>query len=178
MKEFVEKLIKRLNEKSKWVAYGNRDRDIGMTHKVVPFSDISDIVNELAEEYKATFMEKLLEAKRNCGEDSDCSECIFGQVQDRCYFAELQIKGGNNGWILCSERLPEEFEDIYIDGKLIDSDDRQSYKSVFGKTEQKNCFYGYYHNGKFFGYTEEGVFWRIDAIAWQPLPQPYKEEGE
>ena len=117
MKEFIEKLIKRLNEKSKWVAYGNRDRDIGMTHKVVPFSDIIDIVNELVEGYKATFMEELLEAKRNCGEDSDCLECIFGQVQDRCYLSELQIEGGNNGWIPCSERLPETNESVLCQAK-------------------------------------------------------------
>lgn len=52
MKEFIDKLISRLNKKARWVAYSAWDRDIGMTHKVVPFSDLREIVNELAEEYK------------------------------------------------------------------------------------------------------------------------------
>ena len=52
MKEFIDKLISRLNKKARWVAYSAWDRDIGMTHKVVPFSDLREIVNQLAEEYK------------------------------------------------------------------------------------------------------------------------------
>lgn len=56
MKEFIDKLISRLNKKARWVAYSAWDRDIGMTHKVVPFSDLREIVNQLAEEYKVSEM--------------------------------------------------------------------------------------------------------------------------
>ena len=66
-----------------------------------------EIVKQTAAEHNESLMKELLEAKKHCGEDSDCSECIFGQVNDRCYLQELQI-GNRNGWIPCSERLPEE----------------------------------------------------------------------
>lgn len=123
MKEFIEKLIKRLNEKSKWVAYGNRDRDIGMTHKVVPFSDISDIVNELAEEHKG-------------------------------------------GWIPCSERLPEDCSDVicttHLKGYAVMNVVVLWYNAKLRKW--MNC-------------DDEVVDDNLEVIAWQPLPEPYKEEG-
>lgn len=78
----------------------------------------------------------------------------------------------NNGWIPCNERLPEEWEYIYITGSI---KNKSSYKNIFGKPESTDCFYGYYHDGKFYGYTEEGVFWLLNAKAWQPLPEQYKE---
>lgn len=44
----LESVIEQLEEKSKWVAYNNWDRDIGMTHKVVPFGDIVEILKSAA----------------------------------------------------------------------------------------------------------------------------------
>ena len=103
MKEFVEKLIGRLEEqKSDW----NYDYN-------VPINDAIEIVNQLAEEY-------------------------------------------NNGWIPCSERLPEEKGDYLVtcnDGKV-----------------------------RVWWFVVEGDFkcWlrgvnQLEPIVWQPLPEPYKK---
>lgn len=124
-------------------------------------------------EFIEKLIEKLIRDKR-IGRKT--FEAIIEDIKE--VSEEYKMSEMPTDWIPCSERLPDEYEDIYISGELIDSYDGQSYKSVFGETEQKDCFYGYYHNGEFFGYTEEGVFWRIDAIAWQPLPAPYKKGCE
>ena len=65
----------------------------------------------------------------------------------------------NDGWIPCSERLPEE-----------------SLNSVIGWDEYRNrCCFVQYINGRFvLGNDIDSV----KIIAWQPLPSPYKPKGE
>ena len=64
----------------------------------------------------------------------------------------------NNGWIPCSERLPEECTEVLVSVKEIDD-------SFYTRTS----------------WVQDGV-WVIKktplqptVIAWQPLPEPYKE---
>lgn len=59
----------------------------------------------------------------------------------------------NNGWILCSERLPEE-----------------SLNSVIGwdAYRQRCCFVQYYNGRWNLGNNDESV----NIIAWQPVPVP------
>lgn len=174
MKEFVDKLIERLKE----ISIPIYDKDVKAEGEVI-YTDIAiNTINELAEEYKATFMEELLEAKRNCGEDSYCSECPFGQVQDRCYLAELQIEGGNNGWIPCSERLPKEHDSIFAECKGTNKWN----EAMFEKISDDVNVTVKYENGTVKTMTTHTIDgkWKIDSIvkceviAWQPLPQPYK----
>ena len=40
----VEKVVEEAKEISRYVAYGNYDRDIGMTHRVVPFDALEKIL--------------------------------------------------------------------------------------------------------------------------------------
>ena len=64
---------------------------------------------------------------------------------------------GSNGWIPCSERLPEEDTTViacFSNGLVTEL--------VF----YNGIFHGTY------GYTEKMI------IAWQPLPQPYQPKGE
>lgn len=103
-----------------------------------------------------SFMKELIEAKEYCGEESDCSECIFGQDENICYLQDLQID--NNGWISCSERLPEESIEVLVSVREVDGD---NYTTT--------------------SWVQEGI-WVIKktpliptVIAWQPLPEPYKE---
>lgn len=63
----------------------------------------------------------------------------------------------SNGWIPCSERLPETFE--------------PKAKAYLTTNEDGMIGVSYYHHGWSNGY--ESVF---DVIAWQPLPEPYREE--
>lgn len=104
MKEFVEKLIGRLN--NEYLKYNDGDWNSAIDESI-------KIVNELAEEY-------------------------------------------NNGWIPCSERLPEE------DGYYLIT----------------IRFY-HLHNLVVMGCNFEDGKWLYmdgddEVLAWQPLPQPYK----
>lgn len=106
MKEFVEKLISRLEEEvtaTKTKCPVNVEFDIGI-YKAI------EIVNQLAEEY-------------------------------------------NNGWIPCSEKLPEE-------GKAVLTCDKDGWISV-----RINMKYNGKKNDFECGYYE----------AWMPLPEPYKK---
>lgn len=64
-----------------------------------------------------------------------------------------------DNWILCNERLPETFE--------------PEAKAYLTTNEDGMIGLSYYHHGWSNGY--ESVF---DIIAWQPLPEPYREEQE
>ena len=72
---------------------------------------------------------------------------------------KLRKERNNNGWIPCKERLPETFE--------------PKAKAYLTTNEDGMIGVSYYHHGWSNGY--ESVF---DVIAWQPLPEPYREEQE
>lgn len=123
------------------------------------FEVIFGIVKDFASENNNRWIEQLLEAKKNCGEDSDCSECPFGQIEDRCILQELQIEK-DNGWISVEDRLPESGVHVLCYGK-----------NSLGSLKYEVSVY-----------AEEIDCWMCskiaDVIAWQPLPElpaPYKK---
>ena len=65
----------------------------------------------------------------------------------------------NNGWIPCSERLPENIFTVIIQVK-----------------EMKKPTFGWYENITGWILTEQDLELKyFTVIAWQPLPEPYKE---
>jgi hypothetical protein len=169
MKEFIDKLIAKLEERQDKYAFIKSEDDYALGEFNACEYAINTI-NELAEEHincdASSDMEKLVEAKEYCSEYSDCSECTFSQIQDRCILAELQIKGGNNGWIACSERLPEESNDYlvtqYNENAIDDYCDGYRVSTIF--FDDKN---GWWDD------IDDMFGWSI--IAWQPRPDTYKE---
>lgn len=132
--------------------------------------------------YGGGWIEKLLEAKKNCGEDSDCSKCPFGQIEDRCILNELQIESENNGWISVEDRLPEDY-------------DNRFYMCIVENHEEDLPMFCQYDEEYGFGFWrdiyDEHTLGFVDSefktneelgyekvIAWQPLPTPYQPEGE
>lgn len=174
MKEFIDKLIGRLEEakeKHQPTINGKTTmRDLEVYKMTIGYA--ISIVNELAEEYKTSYMDELVEARRNCSEDSDCSQCLFGQIKDRCILAELQIDFDvkkNNDWIPCSERLPSREEYQKCNGQFIVSDGNRTYATYFDIYDTLK-----------FGEPTMDKF-KVDkcVIAWMPLPAHYQQkEGE
>ena len=75
---------------------------------------------------------------------------------ERVYGAEEY----NNGWIACSERLPDDF------------------MSMKYLTTVKGHFYSeinYYCVANHKWFSSAKTTKEVDVIAWQPLPEPFKE---
>ena len=68
------------------------------------------------------------------------------------------VDAKNNGWIPCSERLPERCISVLIQDKE---------KIVIGFCDTDNKWYGIY-----------GSIILGNVIAWQPLPPEYEPKGE
>lgn len=129
MKEFIEKLIGRLEEYQGKVTLrcGNRgDFDF------MEVEAVKQIVNQLAEEYKEINIPTI-----------DAGELL------------------GNGWIPCSERLPEVEADVLLSLRSLDV-----YTGFRANTE--GCFY----------VEGEGYVEFENVLAWKPLPAPYQPKGE
>lgn len=77
------------------------------------------------------------------------------------------INVGNNGWIPCSERLPEEPEE-----GLTDIDECDEYIVMIKDADIPTAL-NYAGNGEWY---RDGNYYNV--VAWQPLPEPYKQKGE
>ena len=131
MKEFIEKLIGRLEEETYDMEICEEQFDMNspyfmdVEYKMVKFDDVKEIVNQLAEEY-------------------------------------------NNGWIPCSERLPDNDDEVlcWYEYRIMQGTHVGEMKRTYG--------IGYYFNRfkHWGGEVSCGVDCKV--IAWQPLPEPYK----
>ena len=108
-------------------------------------------------------IEKLEEKRRryfltiaNTGDEKlDCAYEYVGDALDKAIeIVKQEAEKYNNGWIPCSEQLPENSNNILI--CLSDG-----YVNV-----------GYYSSKEF---RDMNSYLYKDVIAWQPLPEPYKE---
>ena len=138
MKEFVEKLKKRLGEqKGNEEVYCMQEDKRLVRHWNNGIDNTIEIINELAEEYSADTPQK-----------------------------------SANGWIPCSERLPE--DDEYV---LCWYEYRIMQGTCVGEMNQTYGI-GWYskHSKTWVGEVSVGVDCKV--IAWQPLPQPYHKQEE
>lgn len=72
---------------------------------------------------------------------------------------------GTNGWIPCSERLPEEYGDYLV--CWTDITRGQYYEIV-----------EYEPNNGWIGDIPQSFEGKYSVIAWRPLPEPYKESED
>ncbi|WP_411331933.1 hypothetical protein [Mediterraneibacter gnavus] len=78
--------------------------------------------------------------------------------------------GKNDGWIPVEERMPTKEEFLKDDGRFILDDGNRRYQGLFD-----------IYDGKFkFSRHISGIHYELFedkcVIAWQPLPEPYKQE--
>lgn len=142
------------------------------------------IVQEVAEEYKGDMKHNLAEmyAKNMVDYGVDVTKAWQTATQQLCALEKAYIRGRqyerdrfielrkeyNNGWIPCSERLPE------IDGNTSDI------VLVCGSNGfQYMAFWCDDLKWRFCecGMAKNPILW-TEIVAWQPLPEPYKESDE
>ena len=74
----------------------------------------------------------------------------------------------NDGWIPVEERLPEDNHKGIYDMQLVTLEDGEVCRGVYNNREKE-----------WWTRKQEGERWytnKHNVIAWQPLPEPYKEE--
>jgi hypothetical protein len=111
------------------------------------------------------FIEKLI-SKLKAGIDKECVSSVPKiRLCDAISLVNELAEEYNNGWIACSERLPEEDKPV-----LFCTKDKKISQGV------RVSYYGHQrYNLDAIG----KICWDSDSIiAWQPLPEPYKEGGE
>lgn len=83
---------------------------------------------------------------------------------------ESLVEAKNNGWIPCSERLPDTEDDVLVWYEY--------YR--YGSYNRLYQTYGisYMYDGKWSNFVNGQSGWhQLRIIAWQPLPAQYKEGG-
>ena len=98
--------------------------------------------------------------------DIDNAPTVFPICEDKaCKYRANERP--QDRWIPVSERLPEERGIYLVTEKVFAIDDRNHRGKFKIKTEQVGFYDGKWDRAYFF-----------EVIAWQPLPEPYKEGGE
>lgn len=148
-----------------WTSLSNYNQD--MTYSEIPSLDIVDVYASSA--YSANTPTKLLwERKKH-------KEVTMQEIEEN-FGCKVKIVGNeeehNDGWIPCTERLPENDDDV-----LCWYEYRIMQGTHEGEMNQKFEI-GYYN--KYFkrwgGEVSSGRDCKV--IAWRPLPEPYKEDEE
>ena len=123
--------------------------------------------------------EKILERLRGLAENygrlqlgfSDSVEIIVGKEQAIDLAIEIVQEVAEeykDGWIPCSERLPYEGQDVLV---WFEYFRYGNYNRLF-----QTMGISYVYNGKWSGFVNGSSGWsQLRIMAWQPLPEPYKE---
>lgn len=148
-----------------WINLSKYNQD--MTHSEIPSLDIVDVYASSV--YSADTPTKLL------WERKEYKEVTMQEIEEK-FGGKVKIVGNeeehNDVWIPCSERLPENDDDV-----LCWYEYRIMQGTHEGEMNQKFEI-GYYN--KYFkrwgGEVSSGRDCKV--IAWRPLPEPYKEGEE
>ena len=179
MQAVFEKIIEKLNSKKAYFqrfyeCEGKSEHDADLNKSTqLAFDDAIEIVKQEAEQYEECY--------------KDCGKCeAYNKEKYHCpKFCKViketvkEIEENYNGWISCSDRLPDSDKNKYIVQKTNgiidilgftkDAYKLSRYDFAEYKGKKKQLFYGYDSE---YGYIE----WECEA--WQPLPQPYQQKGE
>ena len=99
----------------------------------------------------------------DCENGMDCNMCIMDKAKEIVQEVEKEY---NNGWIACSDRLPEEPFGCLVTVMDCEPSTQTDFENILP------YFVGYDGHSWNDADGEEIPF---EVIAWMPLPEPYKE---
>lgn len=119
--------------------------------------------------------------KQDCDDVNDCTLCVWDKaieiVKQEAEKFGTDINVGSNGWIPCSERLPEEsgyylvtYHD-WSDGNFLPKYDDTYVRRLHYQISEH--FVGWNYPKNVDDRAENDC--HKEVIAWQPLPEPFKE---
>ena len=119
--------------------------------------------------------------KQDCNDVNDCTLCVWGKaieiVKQEAEKFDTDINVVSNGWIPCSERLPEEsgyylvtYHD-WSDGNFLPKYDDTYVRRLHYQISEH--FVGWNYPKNVDDRAENDC--HKEVIAWQPLPEPFKE---
>lgn len=168
MNKAFEKILERLDGDS-FLTTNDDGETNELSIKVVSFEDAKKIVQEVAEEYN----EKLVSID-DVGYMLDNIQMSGNETWMDYYrkalkgLCELSGKEYNGGWIPCSERLPKEGENVLVWYEYFRYGNYNRLYQTIGIS--------YTYRGEWSGFVDGSSGWTdLKIIAWQPLPEPYKE---
>ena len=108
----------------------------------------------------------MLEATRYIAQDDSAAELIRTRIWNKALHKAKQIvqevvEEYNNGWIPCSERLPE--------------DDYICIVTVEYPNNETVVDYGWFDRKSVCWFVGTQEFRTSNILAWQPLPEPFKD---
>ena len=101
-----------------------------------------------------------------CEHFSDCLKCAEEHEQLAEWLEELKALREHTTWIPCSERLPEEAFGCLVTVMDCEPSTQTDFENILP------YFVGY--DGETWNDADGNVI-PFEVIAWQPLPEPYKE---
>ena len=114
---------------------------------------------------KKQYFQKFYEADGKTEEDEYINKATQLAFDDAKNIVQKVAEEYNNGWISCSERLPEEYGDYLV--WWTDITRGQYYEIV-----------EYEPNNGWIGDIPQSFEGKYSVIAWRPLPEPYQPKGE
>ena len=108
----------------------------------------------------------MLEDTKDIEHDDSVAEVVSTRIWNKAIHRTKQIVNEvaeeyKDGWIPCSEKLPELRQDVLVTVKYTGFMGMHGYWIKTGHMEAENDWWGDCAGG--------------EVIAWQPLPEPYKE---
>ena len=157
MQEVFEKIIEELKSEAKmWEDSGTEYKDKCEIAVGRGLRNAIEIVKHEAEKYNNGHF-----GCNTNGEHEKCNGCGLTDCKNRnkIWFG---VSDDNNGWIPCSERLPEGRQDVLVCFDNIDG-----------------CIIAWYApNGRAWRNSSTDNICKAEPIAWMNLPAPYQPKGE
>lgn len=155
MKEFIEKLIERLEEETQYVDLSNSSSPVRCVVKAIHPQKVIEIINQLAEEYNQNSDQDLMIV-----ESLPSLYPMMQPFEVEAIHRVVERTKDNNGWIPCSE-LPEE-NGMYL-CTVFHADDYVVWIMRF-------------NDGEFLK-PDDVEDWNYELLAWMPIA-PYQPKGE
>ena len=143
-------------------------------------SPITKIVGEIQSQMIVSEEgEMLTHVRQSIGYNIDKDELLKALQYDRNQY-EQGYKDGIPKWISVGDRLPEEGTYLVTVERMVGTprvDIKSFAKDLYSVDEFD--FYNKKRKSGWYDYDSEYGYWEDEkVIAWMPLPEPYKEEGD